>query len=165
MKNTCLLIAILFISVSAIAQPQIPHDYEALSKVADQYFEAYSSLDAKAMITFYHDDINYIDETYIDNKGETADLKGKKEIEEAFTQFFPIAKKFTFDEKERFFSGNQGVFRGVITVHYKGSVAGADDSKTLVWSTNYTMVLTFKDGKIIRQNDFVNYTGAKQEWQ
>lgn len=163
MKKTLLLILAFAVSATGYAQSQ---DNTEKEKLVSEYIKAYTSLDIDGMLALYHDDIAYIDETYLDASGNTANLVGKETIKEMFTtQFFPLVKKIEFKETKRYYAGNQGVFQGTLVVHYKGNAAGKTEEDTLLWSTDYVKVITFKDGKIVRHNDFINYLGGSREWQ
>ena len=161
MKKILLFIATIIVTFSANAQQGVQFPYEEMGKTATTYFEAYRNLDADGMAAVYADDIQYIDETLAGYGGKTFNASSKDEVIKNFKEnFFPSAKKFDWQEESRFFSGNQGVFRGTLVVHYKGSVNGKSDDITYLWSVPYVSILTFKDGKIARHNDYVNYPVA-----
>jgi len=48
-------------------------------------------------------------------------------------------------------------------VHYKGTIAGKSADETVLWSVPYVSVLHFKDGKIVKELDYVAYPDAVQE--
>ena len=149
------------IIMSANAQPGTKFPYEEMEKTAIAYFEAYSNLDAEGMGAQYAEDVQYIDETYAGYSGKPFNATGRDVVVKTFKEnFFPLALKYEWNESSHFFSGNQGVFQGTLVVHYKGSVNGKSDDITYLWSVPYVTILTFKDGKIIQQNDYINYPGG-----
>ncbi|MEL7145984.1 MAG: nuclear transport factor 2 family protein [Bacteroidota bacterium] len=161
MKKILMITLLVGLHVSVSAQISTTFPYEEMDKTATAYFEAYSNLDADGMAAVYHDEINYIDETLAGSGGKAFNVSGKAAVAQKFKdEFFPVSRKFVWNEESRFFSGNQGVFRGNLVVHYKGSINGKSDDITYLWSAPYVVVLTFKDGKIIRQNDYIDYPAS-----
>ncbi len=168
MKNYSLLIIALLTFLSLKAQTKFPVD--KMETVANAYFKAYAEMNFEKMSNLYHNDIEFEDNTYVDNAGNGAYLKGKETIKKTFSNsYFPNVEKGVFKEEERFFSGTQGIFRGVFITYIKGSVAGKSDDKTFVSTTPFVMVLTFKmEGdtvKIIHHTDYANYKKTDRKWE
>ena len=158
-------IALLFLVMSigtAYTQtmPQFP--YEEMDQKATKFFGSYGNLEADMLASLFADDIEYIDETYAGIGGKAAKVSGKENLRNHYKkQAFAHAIKFIWQEETRFFSGEQGIFRGILTAYYKGTMAGRSADITYTWTAPYVVVLTFKDGKIIRQNDYLDYRAAK----
>lgn len=168
MKNYLLVIITIFALSISEAQTKFP--IEKMEEVANAYFKAYSEMDFEKMATLYHNNIQFEDNTYMDNSGKGAYLKGKETIKNTFQNiYFPKAKKAKFNEEERFFSGTQGIFRGKGTSYIKGSAAGKSDKETILYTSPYVMVLTFEmEGeqlKIVHHTDHVNYKKTSYKWE
>lgn len=157
---TLLLLVASFGVVSAQKMPSFP--YEEMDKQATAFFESYRDLDADMLASLYADSMEYVDETYAGLGGKAAQITGKEKLRNHYKQkTFAHAIKFDWKEENRFFSGEQGIFRGVLTAYYKGTMAGRSADITYSWTAPYVVVLTFKDGKIVRQNDYLDYRAAK----
>ena len=163
MKTLLLLIISMGAFAAANAQQTAKYPYEEMEKTAAAYFKAYGNRNADSMAMYYAEDFRYVDETLAGaGVGATPfDVTGKDIVIDQFKQnFFPVAKKYDWQEESHFFSGDQGVFQGKLEVIYKGTAIGKSDDLNYLWSVSYVIVLTFKDGKIIRQNDYIDYPGS-----
>jgi len=165
MKVNLLIVLSLLLSCEIMAQQQAPSfPYEEMERVSNEYFTAYNQIDAKKMTSLYADSMQYIDETYAGLGGSAAQVNGKEKLFTHFSEkMFAHTIKFDWREDKRFFSGNQGVFSGTLVIDYKGSIAGKSADLTFLWTVPYVVVLTFNDGKIIRQNDYLDYRASKWE--
>jgi len=76
MKNTLFITVVSLLAFMAQAQQGPQFDYEKMKEVSTAYFDAYSKLDAKKMVSFYHDDIEYHDQTYAGYGGQPLIMKG-----------------------------------------------------------------------------------------
>src|ERR1700752_2975494 len=107
-------------------------EYQAAEDQFRNYQEAYDRGDAKALASFYAEDVDYIDE-------EGAETKGRAKMEELFTEYFqasPGAKiAITIEEVKQLASDVQ-VNRGVATVTVPGG---------LTTSTRYAAILAKKN--------------------
>lgn len=161
--KTCFTLLLLIVSIGiANAQTMPKFPYEEMDKQATEFFESYRNLKADTLASLFADSMEYIDETYAGLGGKAAQIKGKEKLRDHYKkQAFAHAIKFDWKEENRFFSGEQGIFRGILTAYYKGTMAGRSADITYSWTAPYVVVLTFKDGKIIRQNDYLDYRAAK----
>lgn len=167
MKIYLLFLILFLVSPWGFAQDQgqgNSEGYLQMKNTSDAFFEAYSTINVDKLISLFDDDAHFIDETYApENDGIGLDLKGKVAVKQMFDEAAKYIKKAEWAEEKRYFSGNQGVFIGKVTLHYNGLSFGKTKNDTVLWTTNYAIVLTFKDGKIIRENDFIDYGGASIE--
>ncbi len=150
-----------FTLVSAQSQNGSPtFPYEKMESTANAYFAAYSKVDVDKMLSMFADSVSYVDETFAgspNSGGTPIKMEGKATVKSTFGEFMTSVIQMEFKEEHRFFSGNQGIFRGQASIHYKGSIVQKPDEEVYVWSAPYVVVLTFEEGKIIRVNDYLDY--------
>ena len=138
----------------SLAEKPVPNESE---KVARAYMQAYSDANWDAMAPFMADDFVLVDRTNPDPsfepeyKGPDAALRmirafGRDQgvIELGFE--FPVV----------FESNNIIVFSGFVNVH--AAPPGADYAYK--WRTEQVSVITVKDGRVARHEDFANYGAA-----
>src|SRR6201997_3613733 len=108
-------------------------EYQAAENQFRKYQEAYDRADAKALASFYAEDVDYIDE-------DGAETKGRAKMEELFTEYFrasPGAKIAITIEEVKQLAPDVQVNRGVATVTVPDG---------LTTSTRYVAVLAKKNG-------------------
>ena len=107
-------------------------EYQAAEDQFRKYQEAYDRGDAKALVNFYADDIDYIDQ-------DGVETKGRGEMEKLFTEYFqasPGAKIAITIEELKQLTPDVQVDRGVATVTSTSGLAN---------STRYVAVLAKKN--------------------
>lgn len=155
LRKLALVLTMLFGSAApSLAERPVPRESE---KVARAYMQAYSDANWDAMAPFMADDFVLVDRTNPDPsfepeyKGPDAALRmirafGRDQgvIELGFE--FPVV----------FESNNIIVFSGFVNVY--AAPPGADYAYK--WRTEQVSVITVKDGRVARHEDFANYGAA-----
>ena len=138
-STTFWLIAPLALAVGLCARPAAAadnaNDEAALKKRAEAFIAAFDKGDAKAVAAFWTEDGDYVDET-------GRQMKGRAEIEKAFTEFFAENKGLKVQihtESLRFVTPDVAVEDGVTSV---AEPDGGPPSRT-----RYTVVHVKKDGQ------------------
>ncbi|MEL6561182.1 MAG: hypothetical protein AAFQ94_23525, partial [Bacteroidota bacterium] len=110
---TLLLLVASFEIANAQKMPSFP--YEEMDQQATAFFKSYRDLNADSLASLYADSMMFIDETYAGLGGKIAQITGKENLRNHYKQkTFAHAIKFDYQEENRFFSGEQGIFRGVL---------------------------------------------------
>jgi uncharacterized protein (TIGR02246 family) len=121
-------------SAQKTAQIQASPEYQAAEGQFRKYQEAYDRGDAKALASFYAEDVDYIDQ-------DGAETKGRGEMEKLFTEYFqasPGAKIAITIEELKPLTPDVQVDRGVATVTSTSGLAN---------STRYVAVLAKKNDR------------------
>ncbi|MEZ4972654.1 MAG: nuclear transport factor 2 family protein [Cyclobacteriaceae bacterium] len=124
------------------------------------YYEAYSRWDVASMSTFFHDSIEFKDLTAKDMfKGGKFEHLGKEAVSKFWSGIFGDQRLSYVDMvvNNAFTAGDYVVVNTTLSLVLPPSWTGNAPGKVLV-SLPIKSLLRFRDGKIIRQYDFADYT-------
>lgn len=160
---TCLL-ALTVNSASATAQaPADPSERRASTgtesraeQVARQYVAAYSAADWDAMEPFMSDDFVLVDRTHPQLGGQQ--FEGRAAVLAMLRDFGEKGgvQGLFLDFPVVFASGGTVVFTGYVNTLSRAPEVGFG----LRWRAEQVTILTVREGKVVRHEDFANYGGA-----
>lgn len=142
------------LATPSLAEQSTPNESQ---KIAQAYMQAYSDADWDAMAPFMADDFVLVDRTNPDPAFEP-EYKGPDaalQMMRAFGRDQGVIE-LGFEFPVVFESNNIVVFSGFVNVH--AAPPGADFGYK--WRTEQVSVITVKDGRVARHEDFANYGAA-----
>lgn len=153
---------------------QLPNKKVRSNEIAEQnvsttlrYYEAYSQWDVTSMSMFFHDSIEFKDLTAKDMfKGGKFEHLGKEAVSKFWSGIFGDQTLSYVDMvvNNAFTAGDYVVVNTTLSLVLPPSWTGNAPGKVLV-SLPIKSLLRFRDGKIIRQYDFADYTVYNKQIQ
>mgnify|MGYP005991290923 CR=1 FL=1 len=153
MKNR-ILIALLFVSTVLMAQKKPSFD-EATAKtkvITIKYFNDYLKLDFEVLKSQMDNDISFNDTTAKLILGVGL-VEGKVKVFENFKKTYASIVEMKSEPIRTMFSSNVGVFEIELTYKFKISA----DKTITISKMPLIVILTVKDGKVIKHRDYGDY--------
>tara|TARA_R110000868_G_scaffold45045_3_gene149905 strand:- start:50473 stop:50967 length:495 start_codon:yes stop_codon:yes gene_type:complete len=151
------IVAVLSLATAASAQ-----EISDAERVARAYMQAYSDIDWDGMLALTDEDILFTDET---GMGEGVPADGYRDegiaarrasLEEFSETYHPITLGLQWDTV--FESNGRVVFMGEVNALYPTQTEG----RLFRWRSPQVSVITVRDGKVVRHEDFANYATPDQ---
>jgi ketosteroid isomerase-like protein len=150
-KSIAALLAVaLFFAEAAIAG-----EPSAAARIARDYLTAYSAIDTATMARLLSSDAVFADQTAPKSEGGPHLIAGRDAFLAKLKTFG--LERIVYDVTTSFESNGRNVFIGRVSAYYPQK-----DGTRLRWHSDIVTVVTVEDGKVVRHDDYANYTGAQQ---
>lgn len=132
-------------------------DAQSSEAVARAYMDAYQTIDWDRMAGFYADDAEFYDPGPPEEEGGVIHWVGRDAIMAKLNEYRINTGVLGIDygDAKVFPVGDATVFSAAMDATYPGP-----DDQIVHWRTDVVTVVTVKDGKVVRHDDFPYYAGA-----